>query len=69
MKTKTILVLSLSMNAVLLSALGYINTLTVVPADTPAIVRYVTNSPLSVSERPINSSPAPGETVAAIPQP
>jgi hypothetical protein len=69
MKTKTILVLSLASNAVLLSALGYINTLSVEPADTPAFIRYVTNSPLSVVEQPVNSSPVSGETVATLPQP
>ena len=69
MKTKTILVLSLTSNAVLLSTFGYINTLTVVPAGTPAIIRYVTNSPPAVVEQSVNSSPVPGETVATIPQP
>ena len=69
MKTKTILVLSLTSNAVLLSAFGYINTLTVVPVETPAFIYYVTNSLPAVVEQPVNSSPVPGETVATIPQP
>ena len=68
MKTKTILVLSLTSNVVLLSAFGYINTLTVVPANTPAFIRYVTNSLPAVVEQPVNSSPS-GETVAAAAQP
>jgi len=69
MKKKTILFLSLASNAVLLSALGYINTLSVIPAKTPAFIRYVTNSLPAVVEQPVNSTPAPGETVAALPQP
>jgi len=69
MKKKTILVLSLASNAVLLSALGYINTLSVTPASTPAFIRYVTNSPTAVVEQPVNSAPVPAETVASTPQP
>jgi len=69
MKTKTILVLSLASNAVLLSALGYINTLSVTPADTPAFIHYVTNSPTAVVDQPVNPAPVPAETVAVTPTP
>ena len=69
MKTKTILALSLASNAVLLSALGYINTLSVNPPDTPAFIRYVTNSPVAVVEQPVDSAALPAETVATSPQP
>lgn len=56
MKTKKILVLSLASNAVLLSALGYMNALNSKPVETPAFIRYLTNSSSGVIVPAIDSS-------------
>jgi len=66
MKTKTILALSLASNAVLLSAVGYINAQNVAPFPTQAFIHYVyTNSPPGAVEQTVTPAPAPGDTVVA----
>jgi len=70
MKSKTILVLSLVLNAVLLSTVGYINSLNVEPYKTPAFIRYiVTNAPSGVVDHTLHPVSTPTETVAANAQP
>lgn len=67
MRLKYILGVSLASNAVLLSALGYITSLNTKPAETPAIIRYITNdAPASVVAAPAPLEPAtgPGTIVA-----
>ena len=44
MKTKTILILSLTVNAVLLATFGYFQSLSAVPAKSPPIIYFVNRS-------------------------
>jgi hypothetical protein len=65
MKSKTILVLSLVLNAVLLSTVGYIHSLNVEPYKTPAFIHYiVTNAPSGMVDHKLHPVSAPAETVA-----
>ena len=62
MKLKKILTLSLAINAVLLSAMGYITAQSTEPAPTPPLLRFVTNTvPVSIE---MSVQPAAAETAA-----
>jgi hypothetical protein len=61
MKLKKILVLSLAINAVLLSAMGYIATQSWEPRPQPPLLRFITNAVPETVEVPV-----PGETTATV---